>query len=589
MSDQLAVASKLSQAAAPASRLYAAMILEQAPRALSLMDREAMSPTAGCCDRTYWAWKFVDFPGARFQEALCALSFLYATEIDGSRYYQNARLLEWIGLGLRFWSSIQHRDGSFDEAYPFERSLAATAFTTFYVGEALEFLGDELSRELREKTHETMRRAGRWLARNDETHGFLSNHLAAAAAALHHVYRATGDKAFANRSRYFLDKILDRQSSEGWYEEYDGADPGYQTHGSFYLARLWQLNRDERLMKSLSRSMTFLAHFTHPDGSLGGEYASRNTQTYYPAAFEMFASFDPVAARIAETMRPSAPSGAAVGLRGVDVYNYFPCLNNLVFAWLACGERGDRVARKLDEPARQPGLVWFPKAGLARVRHEGFDAYVGTAKGGVIKVFDRARRKLVYSDCGYIGQLRNGRLIATQYQDHARKVRVEPDRIEVEGEFLEASRPTMTPLRFTAFRLFTLSLGRLAGLGRWLKRRLVKVLIHDQRAIRIHFKRIITFDETGVSIRDELAGPDGERVASMQWSECFTTIHMGSSRYFIASELDEVSALDPVSGGEAPRRIDPARIVAGVSLSRSVAFNHSEGAIQVVFNDALKG
>ncbi|MGH9769012.1 MAG: hypothetical protein ACREAB_16400, partial [Blastocatellia bacterium] len=80
MSDQLAVASKLDQTAVPASRLYAALILEQAPRALSLMDREAMSPTAGCCDRSYWAWKFVDFPGARFQEALCALGFLYRAE-----------------------------------------------------------------------------------------------------------------------------------------------------------------------------------------------------------------------------------------------------------------------------------------------------------------------------------------------------------------------------------------------------------------------------------------------------------------------------------------------------------------------------
>ena len=44
---------------------------------------------------------------------------------------------------MRFWCTIQHADGSFDEAYPFERSLAATAFTTFYVGEALEFAGDE--------------------------------------------------------------------------------------------------------------------------------------------------------------------------------------------------------------------------------------------------------------------------------------------------------------------------------------------------------------------------------------------------------------------------------------------------------------
>ncbi|MGH9766285.1 MAG: hypothetical protein ACREAB_02525, partial [Blastocatellia bacterium] len=336
--------------------------------------------------------------------------------------------------------------------------------------------------------------------------------------------------------------------------------------GSFYLARLWQFNRDERLMKSLCRSMTFLAHFAHPDGSLGGEYASRNTQTYYPAAFEIFATLDPAAAWIAETMRPSVMSGAAAGLRGVDAYNYFPCLNNLVFAHLACRERGDRIAHDLDEPASRHGLVWFPKAGLARVRRAGFDAYVGTAKGGVIKVFDRARRKLVYSDCGYIGQLRDGRLIASQYQDHARKVIVEPDRIEIEGGFLEVSRPTMTPLRFTAFRSFTLSLGRLAGLGRWLKRRLVKALIHNQRSARLRFKRTITFEETGVSVCDELGGPDGERVARMRWSESFTTIHMGSSRYFVNHELDESEVVEP----DAPREVDPQRLAGGVTLRRAV-------------------
>src|SRR5262249_11890541 len=241
--------------------------------------------------------------------------------------------------------------------------------------------------------------------------------LAAAAAALYHVYRVTHDKTFAHRSQYFLDKILDRQSSEGWYEEYGGADPGYQTHGSFYLARVWQFTHDEQLMKSLSRSMAFLAHFAHPDGSLGGEYASRNTQTYYPAAYEMFANIDPVAAWIAETMRPSVASGAAPGLRGIDAQNYFPCLNNLVFAYHACAERGDRVTLAPEEPSGQSEFVWFPKAGMARVRRGGFDAFVGTAKGGVIKVFDRARRKLVYSDCGYIGRLGNGRLISTQYED----------------------------------------------------------------------------------------------------------------------------------------------------------------------------
>lgn len=553
--------------------MYAALIIEQAPRALSMMDREALSPTAGCCDRTYWAWKFVDFPGARFQEALCALSFLYSNPLEQSPYYRSGRLLEWIGNGLRFWSAIQHRDGSFDEAYPYERSLAATAFTTFYVGEALEFLGDDLPPDLRANVRKTMIAAGRWLVRNDETHGFLSNHLAAAAAALYHVYRVTGDETLERRGRYFLDKILDRQSVEGWYDEYGGADPGYQTHGSFYLARYWHLSGDERLAQSLGHSMNFLAHFVHPDGSLGGEYASRNTQTYYPAAFEIMAARQPAAAWIAQTMRPSLLNGAAAGLRCVDAYNYFPCLNNLVFAYLACASRGGCDTIKAEEPTSQPAMAWFPEAGIVRIRRNLYDAYIGTAKGGVVKVFERSSRKLVYSDCGYIGRLRNGRVLSSQYLDHRRAVKVEPGRVEVEGSFFEVSRPTMDPVRFVAFRLFTLTLGRAASLGRWLKARLVKTLIYRKRVLSIRLRRTIEFDEASVNICDHLSGPDGGRVESMQRGHLFTTIHMGSSRYFINNELAEGVMSQP----ELSDNIDPKELGSGISLRRSVTF-HPERA-----------
>jgi hypothetical protein len=549
------------------SEVYSRSILEQAPRILSLMDRELLSPTIGCGDRTYWAWKFVDFPGARFQESLCVLGFLYSTELGNSSYFRNPRLLDWIGHGLRFWSSIQHRDGSFDEAYPFERSLAATAFTSFYVGEALTFVGDSLPEDTTECVRQTMERAGEWLTKNDESHGFLSNHLAAAAAALYHIYRITGDKTFEQRSRYFLERIMDHQSDEGWYEEYGGADPGYQTHGSFYLVRHWQLSQNEHLAASLGRSMDFLAHFVHPDGSLGGEYASRNTQTYYPAAFEMFATRHSAAAWIAESMRPSLLNGAAAGLRCIDSYNYFPFLNNLVFAYRACAEEG-RLTVQPEEPSSQPVLRWFPEAGIVRIRRQRYDAYVGTAKGGVVKVFDRSRRRLVYSDCGYIGQLRGGQILSTQYQGNNRVVNVSAERVEVDGSFVEVSRPTMNPRRFVALRLFTLSVGRLSRLGRWFKSYLVKVLIYRKRALKIRFQRIIEFGDASISISDQISGPDGKRVENLQWGETFTTIHMGSSRYFINNEL----VMPTTQSTAAKNMIDPQRISSGVELQRVVTF-----------------
>ena len=546
-----------------AGQFYASMILEQAPRVLSLMDRDPLSPTAGCCDRTYWAWKFVDYPGARFQEALCVMSFLYATELAESPYFHNRRLLDWIELGLRFWQSIQYDDGSFDEAYPFERSLAATAFTTFYIGEALQFLGDACSGETRVQVRGSMRRAGEWLIRNDETHGFLSNHLAAAAAALYHVYQVSADERFRERSRYFIGKILSRQSDEGWYEEYGGADPGYQTHGSFYLARYCQMSGDERLAGSLERSMRFLAIFVHPDGSLGGEYASRNTQTYYPAAFEMFADRCGAASSIAQAMRPSVRTADAAGLRSVDIYNYFPFLNNLVFAYEACA--AGRRTLPPEEPSADAPLVWFPQAGMARIRKPAYDAYIGTAKGGVVKIFDRRLGKRIYSDCGYTGRLKNGTVFSSQSLETQRPVTVAPDEITVGGGFYVGSRPTMNPVRFVAFRLFTLTANRVPRLARWLKAILVKALIYRRKPLDIRFRRTIEFGDTAVEVRDEIGGPDGALVASLGMGEVFTTIHMGSSQYFIPNELEQ-SVYESEAGA-----IDPARIAGGVTLNRRIA------------------
>jgi len=551
-----------------AATFYRTAILAQVPRVLSLMDRERLSPTSGCCDRTFWAWKFVDLPRSRFQEALCVLGFLYATPLPESTYHKNPQLLEWIEFGLRFWASIQHRDGSFDEAYPFERSLAATAFTTFYVGECLRFVEPGLSADTRSLAHSAMARAGRWLARNDETHGFLSNHLAAAAAALLHAHRASGDALFQRRARYFLERILRHQSREGWYLEYGGADPGYQTHGSFYLARCWQMLGEAQLEASLTRSMDFLAHFVHADGSLGGEYASRNTQTYYPAAFEMMASRSPAASWIAERMRPSLENAAAASLRCIDSYNYFPFLNNYVFAYLACADAA-RSALTPQEPSASAGLCWFPEAGIARVRRERFDAYVGTAKGGTLKVFDRRQGRLVYSDCGYIGVLKGGRLFSSQYQDARLPVEVREDRVTLERDFCEVTRPVPSPFAFLLFRLFMLTLGRIPALARWVKNLLVSVLIYRKRRVAVRLRRVIVLSDVEIRVSDHLSGPGGVRAESLRWEQMFTTVHMGSSRYFIPNELQPCFH----ASGDVQRELPPERIASGLSLERRVRFD----------------
>ena len=64
-----------------------------------------------------------------------------------------------------------------------------------------------------------------------------------------------------------------------------------------------------------------------------------------------------------------------------------------------------------------------------------------------------------------------------------------------------------------------------------------------------------------MSVRDEIQGA-GDQVESLHRGEVFTTIHMGSSQYFIPNELE----VNP--GEDAP--IDPRSLAAGVTLERNV-------------------
>ena len=524
---------------------YQSRLSAEANRVLGMLDRESFSRTFGCIDRTYWAWKFTDFPGSRFQEGLCFLSFLYSTPFEGNLLYRNESLIGWLQGGLQNWTGQQHKAGDFDEAYPGERSLAATAFTSFYLSEAFLLIEEQLDADVSMQFKRSLAKAADWLCRNDETHGFLSNHLAAAAAALLHAHRLLGSDEYYQRYRYFIRRILDRQSDEGWYEEYGGADPGYQTHGTFYLARCFQLTEDSELLESLERSCEFLQHFIHPDRSLGGEYASRNTQTYYPAGYEMLSDKLAAARWIASEMRPAILDGSAAGLLSVDPYNYFPLLNNYVFALRAnMGRKTDSSC--LSSPLEKTYQLYLPKAGLLKVRKQKFDLYVGISKGGVVKLFDRQTNKLKFSSCGYIGKLNNGTPVSSQSFDLLRGARVSSDAIELSAQFYTFSRPVMTPIKFLLFRVFSLVTGRIGTVASWLKRTLVKVLIYRKESLEITLNRQIRVSEDGIELVDRITGTDLVNISELEHKSIFTTIHMGSSRYFIPNELEVPDTIERI-------------------------------------------
>ena len=103
----------------------------------------------------------------------------------------------------------------------------------------------------------------------------------------------------------------------------------------------------------------------------------------------------------------------------------------------------------------------------------------------------------------------------------------------------------MSPMPFLGFRVFTLTLGRLPAIAKWVKALLVKLLIYRKRDLDLRFERTIRFLDDAIEVEDRLEGE--APVAELEQGDFFTTIHMGSSRYFVPHEIRLANAsLDPV-------------------------------------------
>ena len=120
---------------------------------------------------------------------------------------------------------------------------------------------------------------------------------------------------------------LDWQSKEGWFQEYEGCDPGYHTLTIFCLAKIYQLKPDVRLKEAITKAVEFAGHFIHPDGSYGGEYASRNTYNFFPHGFELAGRWLPDALRINDCFLQGLAAGLAAShsddhIIGHHTWNY---------------------------------------------------------------------------------------------------------------------------------------------------------------------------------------------------------------------------------------------------------------------------
>jgi hypothetical protein len=473
-----------------ARQAYLAAAWPLVPRLLTAIDRNPFRPTYGCLDRQFWHYRTIDFASEMYQEGSVALALAATCDLPGNRWFGNDRVRELAQAAVEFTPKASHRDGSCDDYYPFERALGAAVFSLVANTHAYELLGLDNPAVLAWIT-----RRSEWVMRNDES-GRLANHHALAAVGLLRASRLTGRADFERAAIEKLHTVLEWQSDEGWFAEYEGADPGYQTVTIDCLVTARQLGGYTWLDEPLTRATRFARSFLHPDGSYAGEYGSRGTYHFYPHGFERLAATNADAADLADGFLTALATGKTACFDDDRLIAHR--LGNLIEAY-----RDWSPTRPPSQP--EPKTRVYPEAKLVVRTSDAAKTIVSGARGGIVKHFRiDPEPRLAINDAGVILETSDGRVASSQLHDLSRGFAYdEAGSLVIEGPLHWARFETATPLKQWIFRTLLLTVGRFCRTA--IRKLLQRRLITGRRECPIRHRRTIDFvADGGLRIVDEL-------------------------------------------------------------------------------------
>lgn len=511
----------------PAARdLLAKTALAEIPKLLTLQDRNPHSPTYGCFDRNYWHYRVIDFPCGMSQEFVWPLALATVVNLPGNPYFNNGSIRECARAGVLFAVRNAHSDGSCDDYFPNEQAMGAVAFTMLACAESCQLLGIQS-----EEFSQFIERRAEWLANREEA-GRLSNHHALVALGLDVAGRLLNTDKFVSARDQRLARLLCWQTGEGWFPEYDGFDPGYDTLTLSCLARLHQASPRPELASAITASVRLLANFVHPDGSFGGEYGSRNSYNYFPHGFELAGRWLPEALAVNDRFLAGLGGGKAACFSDDRIVGHH--------TWNYLLAARDFVMERNAPPTPPPERIELTQAGIIIDQHATTKLYVAVNKGGTFKLF--RDNQLLLSDTGVSIRMRNGRVSVTHLvdtYDHSQQ----PDSISIRGQMGWAKHERMTTPRLILLRLIGLTIGRI-----WpdaVRGLLQKLLIVGKNAAPFRFERTLQWTGDTWKITDRIEAEDWTNVEGAGIGPDQTSIYVAMSRPFQPGQLQSWIDLTP--------------------------------------------
>ena len=515
------------------------------------MNCNPISPALGCFDRHFWAWRTRDFANATLQYAALPIAKVLLSAPD----WLDARTIgyyKWIcESATRFLVSIQRKDGSFDQLYPYELhpGVVFDLLPLLVTMRSEPFFDDDV--EFRSRLDDVIERALDFALKRDEKYALIVNHLMQFAYSLYKTAITLNHDGARRRADEYVERGLEGQSRDGWFMEYDGPDMGYETRTLAYLAKI---EREDLSSFSLSdaaaRSIEFLTYFAYPDGSYGGSMGSRNANLFYTFGFAWYARKFGTAAAMLKFRLEGNKGGLGVDLRHYDFEN---CL--LVF------EDQLDARQLLQEGAlvQTSELLPFQCGGLRRSFDDSKVCVYGTndlymvshsGKGGLHGIYNSKAGKALHLDGGIL--FKNG---DCDYSNHTTQ---SPEFFEFENNiqktstrFFQCQFETLSPFKLIVLRALNLTLWRWKSVGDFAKQLIVNRLFMKRSSADVRLQKTIKMGGE-IEIEYELTWDDNS-TRSFRFYETMMPMIMASSGYFEKSDSHRSRSVYELEG-KAPLR-----------------------------------
>lgn len=503
---------------------YQSHVLGRVPQVLASFDANPLSETYGIADRQFWAWKNVDFPNATHQCTIHGLTQLWVAGLF-PWVVDEVRQHERINSAIMAIAKCTNRDGSANEAFPHEHSWCVTALSCYDLLKTVQLMTNRADSEQLTSWLTVIEPLARYLTRFDEQHARISNHVATGAAALGLWAVMANDDPARRQAALLTERLIAWQSDEGWYPEYQGADPGYQTLTIGYLSDLHKSLPSHELAHSIRSALGFLSYCVHPDGSFGGNYGSRNTRFFAPGGFHRLAEEFPIASAIATKMAESVHRGQVVTLSSMDTQNLAPFFNS--YAVAASVPLGSGMHAPLPCQTASTWRHVMPSAGL--IVDSGPEHYtvISLKKGGVFQHYLRSGQS--YIDSGLIVRKSCGKIGSTQLHDDSTIWTLQGNRLEIIAQVRRISNEMPSVLRLLLLRLAAISIMRVHKVREFVKLLLVRRLITHQKSMRVSVRRTIRLGSL-LEIENKLEHCVSATMETAPKS--FSSIHMASQGYW---------------------------------------------------------